>query len=120
MDDFFAGLGAFFIIAFIVIGAILGLSAIRFNPEQGGAENGYVVAVDKEGIFFPNYHIFLKNDTAQTEAVSYCVNQTNTKIADQLKAYARSKQQVEIEYVGVRGFGWQLCGYEEITSVRPI
>lgn len=118
MDDFLDFIklfGGLFLGIFLFI---LVLSPIRFNTEQGGTESGYVVAVDQEGIFYPNYHIFLKNDTAQTEAVDYCINLNNKQLADQLKEYGRTKQRVEIEYTGVRGYGWHLCGYEEITAVR--
>lgn len=98
---------------------ILALSPIRWNTEQGGTHNGYITAVDQEGIFYPNYHIFVKTDNQSSQEDSYCVPQYNRVLADQLKAYSRSKTRVNIEYVGIRGYGWHLCIDEQITRVTP-
>lgn len=113
ISDFVLWLFAFLI--FIVIG--VALSAIRLDPERGGHHTGFITAVDQEGYFFPNYRVFVKTDNSSSQEDEYCVNRKNEKLGQQLKELSNTRQQVTIHYVGVRGYGLDLCVGEEITSV---
>jgi hypothetical protein len=90
----------------------------RYSTTRGGSHTGYVTAIEQDGFFFHNYTIYFKTDNSSSQEDKYCLQESETQIADSLKQSNKERQLITIHYDGVRGFGLNLCHGDRIVSVE--
>lgn len=117
-NEFATGCLSALIIVLMIVGGIAGLSLIHYDPTRGGQHNGYVTAIEQGGIIYHNWSIYFKTDNSSSQEDLYCVMENDTELVKQLKEFNKNKTPVVINYEGVRGLGWDLCGPQRITSVK--
>ncbi len=109
--------------AMLIVGAILMFLlflpafAVRFSTLGEGDHTGFITAVDQRGIFFKNYQIYFKSDNSSSQEDLYCVHQSDSNLAKQLKQASKDRTLVTIHYKGVRGIGWGLCNDAQILNI---
>ncbi len=102
----------------IIIGCVHGF--INY-PATEGTHQGVITAVDKEGVIFNRYRIYLKSSayTTQGDETEYCVYLDETELINQLKEYVG--KQVKLNYSHKGGYiGIKSCGTYHIDSVELI
>ncbi len=104
----------------VIVGFCIFLSMIRIDTTRDGEHTGFVTAIQKEGLFYKNYTIFFKTDNQSSQEDSYCVQEWDGNIADNLRDANKSRQLVTIHYTGVSGLGWNLCALQKITSFEVV
>ena len=115
-----------------LIGGIIFLIGVSFGilgifhgfinyPATEGTHQGVITAVDREGIIFNHYRVYLKSSayTTQGDETEYCAYLNETELVNQLKEYIG--KQVKLNYSHPGGYiGIQSCGTYHIDSVELI
>ena len=102
----------------VIVIIFFAMWGIRFSQVGEGEHSGFITAVDQRGYFFRNYDVYFKTDNSSSQEDLYCINRSNTKLIDQVKEANKNREQVTIQYHGVRGLGLSLCKGTEIDSVE--
>lgn len=112
-----------FLILAIVL-AILGsmlisLVGIHINTGEG-TQVGYISAVEKSGVFFKTYTVYVKPTLESTQEDNYCV--VDESIIPSLEEASVKKQNVKVSYFQWFSAGIRNCGGEGaiIKSVSTI
>jgi hypothetical protein len=92
--------------------------AIHYDTTSAGEHTGFVTAVQQEGFFFHNYKVFFKTDNQSSQEDTYCVQEWDKSLADNLRTANTSRQLITIHYEGVKGLGYNLCGYQRIMDFK--
>lgn len=108
-----------FCVSFIVIMFLLFFSTPfwKYDTTRNGEHSGFVTAIEQQGVIFSNYRVYFKTDNSSSQEDVYCVNRANKELADILKQKNLAREQVTIQYEGVRAWGMGLCDVE-ILGVR--
>ena len=91
---------------------------VKFSSTGNGQHVGYVTAVDQNGYIYKNYQVYFKTDTLSSQEDVYCINKSNKSLVDMAKRASVTRKLVTIEYHGVRGIGLDICGGDEIDSIK--
>lgn len=87
-------------------------------PATEGSHQGIITAVDKEGVIFQRYKVYLKSSgyTNQGDETIYCVYIDETELADKLK---KNIGQLATLHYGHNGgyIGYKSCGTYHVTGV---
>lgn len=105
-------------IIMIIVGCVHGF--INY-PATEGTHQGFITAVDREGVIFNHYRVYLKSSayTTQGDETEYCVYLDETELVNQLKEYIG--KQVKLNYSHKGGYiGIKNCGTYHIDSVELI
>jgi len=102
------------LIIFIVL--IVGPFVV-INPTITGTHTGYITAVDQSGLIVKNYKVYFKTDVTSSQEDEYCINHSNTDIANKAIEMQKSRSQVTIKYKGNIGVGF-ICAKDEITEIN--
>lgn len=105
------------IIGFITAGVVAAIVGLHFDTTGVGHHTGFITAVQQEGIFFQNYHVFVKTDNSSSQEDEYCVMEGDKALADQLQQFSKDRTLVSVTFKGVKGFGFNLCHEQQITAV---
>lgn len=125
LDDYDSNGGA---ITFL-IGAVLFISMFIIGithgfinrPATEGTHQGVITAIDREGIIFNHYKIYLKSSayTSQGDETEYCAYLDEIELVNQLKEYIG--KQVRLNYSHKGGYiGIKDCGTYHIDSVELV
>ena len=90
-------------------------------PAREGTHQGVITAVDREGVIFNHYKIYLKSSayTSQGDETEYCAYLDETELVNQLKEYIG--KQVKLNYSHKGGYiGIKDCGTYHIDSVELV
>src|ERR1700692_2816547 len=99
------------IIVLIVAYLILYLPIFGWHHETGDGEHtGYISAVERTGIFFKTFRVYLKTDPQSSQEDSYCV--VDPKVYSQLEQLSEQKVQVTVSYLSWLVSGIKNCGGE--------
>lgn len=99
------------IIVLIVIGVILYLPIFGWHKETAdGKHTGYITSVERTGIFFKTFRVYLKTDPQSSQEDSYCV--VDPKVYSQLEQLSQQKTQVTVSYFSWLVSGMKNCGGE--------
>ena len=96
---------------------MIGASVFGWHRETGeGSHTGYVTAVQKTGLFFKTYDVYVKTDLASSQEDKYCV--IDTEVANQLRDIAEESTKVKLNYITYFATGVTSCSgeYDIITS----
>ena len=96
----------------------LGISLIHFSSLGEGEHYGQITSVDQRGYFFRNYDLYFKSDASSSQEDEYCIFRSDTELVEKAKQAILSKAKVLLKYQGVRGFGWGLCSFAQITDIQ--
>jgi hypothetical protein len=100
------------IIAIIILGAILYLPIFGWHKETADGEHtGYITSVERTGLFFKTFRVYLKTDPQSSQEDSYCVVDPN--IYSQLERFSQQKTQVTVSYFSWIISGIKNCGGED-------
>ncbi len=91
------------------------------HPATEGTHQGVITAIDREGIIFNHYKIYLKSSayTSQGDETEYCAYLDETELVNQLKEYIG--KQVRLNYSHKGGYiGIKDCGTYHIDSVELV
>lgn len=111
-------IGTILFLVMLGVGAFHGFVSY---PATEGAHAGTLTAVDKEGIIFNHYRVYLKSSvyTEQGDETEYCVYLEETELVNKLKEYIG--KQVKLHYSHKGGYiGVRSCGTYHIDSVELI
>lgn len=109
--------GVFAIVIFI-FGLFHGF--INYPPTEG-TQQGFITAVDLEGVYFRRYEIYVKSNgyTEQGDETKYLIYENENELAEQLKDYIG--KEVKLHYAHKGGYiGWRSCGTYHIVSVELV
>lgn len=111
-------IGAVLFISMFIIGITHGFIN---HPATEGTHQGVITAIDREGIIFNHYKIYLKSSayTSQGDETEYCAYLDETELVNQLKEYIG--KQVRLNYSHKGGYiGIKDCGTYHIDSVELV
>ena len=111
-------IGTVLFISMFIIGITHGF--INY-PATEGTHQGVITAIDREGIIFNHYKIYLKSSayTSQGDETEYCAYLDETELVNQLKKYIG--KQVRLNYSHKGGYiGIKDCGTYHIDSVELV
>lgn len=111
-------IGTVLLISMFIIGIIHGFIN---HPATEGTHQGVITAIDREGIIFNHYKIYLKSNayTSQGDETEYCAYLDETELVNQLKEYIG--KQVRLNYSHKGGYiGIKDCGTYHIDSVELV
>src|SRR5882724_7294622 len=94
-------------------------TSIRFSSTGEGVHNVFVTAIEKKGLIFPNYRVYIKTDNSSSQEDVYCMDRNKTELAAAIRQYSKNKTRVDVLFQGVRGLGVGLCSDVEIIDVQP-
>lgn len=85
-----------------VVSIILSLNGLHIETNRG-EHTGYITAVEKTGLFFKTYRVYVKTDTESTQEDAYCV--LDEKIYAELGELSKTKT-----LITVQSFDWVFKG----------
>jgi hypothetical protein len=101
---------------------IIGITHGFINyPATEGTHQGVITAVDREGVIFNHYRVYLKSSayTSQGDETEYCAYLEETELIKQLQEYVG--KQVKLHYSHKGGYiGIKSCGTYHIDSVELV
>ena len=106
---------AFFFLALVVFLIVV---PIQYDSVGEGEHNGYITAIEQKGIFYRNWHVYVKTDNSSSQEDSYCVPESEKELVKQAKQANKARKQVIVHFKGVRGIGYGLCDFAQITSIE--
>jgi hypothetical protein len=102
------------IIALVVIGVIAYLPIFGWHKETADGEHtGYITSVERTGLFFKTFRVYLKTDPQSSQEDSYCV--VDPKIYSQLEQLSAQKTQVTVSY-----FSWFVSGIKNCEGEKAV
>lgn len=102
--------------AFAAIVSFFGF--FHFSSTGPGTHTGFITAVEQEGWFFPNYRVYVKTDNSSSQEDKYCLHRDHQDLVRRAQEASKSRQQVTVDFRGVRGLGFGLCNDVEITGIE--
>lgn len=112
------------IIAFGILALLMAFFAFIIFPIRittgTGEHIGYVTAVDKEGLFWKNYHVYFKTETESSQEDEYCVIRFDNELANKVKDEARNKTLVALKYKTFFSLNPSMCHASQITGIEAI
>ena len=88
------------------------LTGFHFNTGEG-EHNGYVTAVQKQGVFFKTGRAYVKTDNQSSQEDAYCV--MDEEVYGQLQEYSDQKVRVKVKY-----FKWLFNGIKNCQGEGDI
>ena len=99
------------IIALVIIGVIAYLPIFGWHKETADGEHtGYITSVERTGILFKTFRVYLKTDPQSSQEDSYCV--VDPAVYSQLEKLSEQKTQVTVSYFSWLVSGIKNCGGE--------
>lgn len=96
------------IIMFAVLFSV-GISLVGLHIETNNGEHtGYITAVEKSGVVFKTYTVYVKTDTQSSQEDMYCV--IDDRIIPELKEKSAKKEQVTVVFMDYFSAGVSNCG----------
>lgn len=93
------------------------LSACRIQSGSDGRQTGYVEAVQRNGVIWKNYRVFIKSSIDASTSDIYCMNESESDLADKLFQSQEKNQRVTIQYTKYSNFfSFSECDGDEITN----
>lgn len=108
------------LIAGTIAGTIVGITGLHIITSEG-EHVGYITSVEKNGVIYKTWRVYVKTDTQSSQEDSYCV--VDEKIIPELKALAESKSHVTVTYFDWFAKGVKNCSGEQggiISAVKKI
>lgn len=99
---------------------IIGITGLHILTSEG-EHVGYITSVEKNGVIYKTWRVYVKTDTQSSQEDSYCV--VDEKIIPELKSLAESKSHVTVKYFDWFSKGIKNCGGEQggiISAVKVI
>ena len=96
---------------FLVLIALLGFGTIsHIGATNSGQHTGYVTAIEKEGIFWKTWRVYIKTDPQSSQEDKYCVE--DESLISKLQKMQENRQLVTLDYSSPSiVWAWQ-CGKE--------
>jgi len=107
----------------IVLVAVVSLflGGCSLNTGKEGYYTGYVTGVQREGFIWKNYRVFVKAERESSNEDKFCIEQTNSTLANELKELMESETKMTVEYdTRVKLFAPNLCEGDYITGYKII
>lgn len=94
------------ILVFIIL-PVVAMVGVHIKTADG-EHTGYITAVEKSGLFFKTYTVYLKTDTQSSQEDKYCV--IDTSLINKLKEVQRNKELVTVGFIDYVSAGIAECG----------
>lgn len=109
MDNFEKTIVGIIVIILMVILFSVGIFLVGLHIETNDGEHtGYITAVEKSGLFFKTYTVYVKTDTQSSQEDMYCV--IDDSIIPELKEKSGKKEQVTVVFMDYVSAGISNCG----------
>ena len=105
----------------LVVVASLFMGGCSVKTGKDGYYTGYVTGVQREGYIWKNYRIFVKAERESSNEDEFCIEQTNSTLANELKELMESETKMTVEYDTREKFlSPNLCEGDYITGYKII
>ena len=74
---------------------------IAITTSRDGIHVGYITAIDKTGVLWQNYDVYVKTENESSQEDVYCVSRDNVELAEGLRQASINRQRVEVQYHSV-------------------
>lgn len=86
------------IIVLLALVVIALLFTLAITTSRDGVHVGYITAIDKTGIFWQNYNVYVKTENESSQEDIYCISRDDIKLAEGLRQASIDRMRVEVQY----------------------
>jgi len=113
IEDFWTGVisaGIIAVVLFVVLSLVTGPLFTGIHIKSGeGQYVGYVTAVEKSGVWFQGWEVYLKTDLASSNEDHACIDRNNPELIEKLKQAQVDKKNMTLEYESMMMYGLGEC-----------
>lgn len=92
-------------------------NGIHINTGEG-EQTGYITGVEKNGVIYKTYSVYIKSEVSSSQEDRYCV--IDEQVVNKLKEKSISGERITIGYIEYFGRGFKNCSVEDNGIVNLI